>query len=320
MEPDHFRGVFIKDQQNLNAFSPVADDYHRYMILNDQIALRSQIDCKATTSAGEIVFEIKSRAVAPLRYDIFRYTDYLDYSLNQVTGYLHSYEREYYDLIRGAFLKYYFQLKIGQMDGAFIGYHNTVSSFGFEYARVSEIERLLFGDSYKADMTFVMTTRLLSFLLDHVIKEVQSETFEFIKLGYFADGTTNKLVLIAELMDHDYAEFKQLVMDPVKGMENVVDFYDKVIGKKNLRAIRFDVSLFPILNGIINPLFYHDLRPGDSVELECEITNCGYVSYSEYMHFLLNAYKYEYMMLDQRFNGNWALAEKRFTLNTLNNV
>ena len=38
---------------------------------------------------------------------------------SQLRGVHSSYEREYYDLIRGAFLKYAFQLKIGQMDGAF---------------------------------------------------------------------------------------------------------------------------------------------------------------------------------------------------------
>jgi len=36
-----------------------------------------------------------------------------------------SYEREYYDLMRSAMLKYNFQVRIGKMNGVFIGYHNT---------------------------------------------------------------------------------------------------------------------------------------------------------------------------------------------------
>jgi len=36
-----------------------------------------------------------------------------------------SFERELYDLIRGGFLKYIMQMKIGQMQGAAIAYHNT---------------------------------------------------------------------------------------------------------------------------------------------------------------------------------------------------
>ena len=79
------------------------------MQLNNEISLRSQIDCKQTLDDGrKIVFEIKTRSVAPIRYDIANYKDYLDYDITQVYGSLNSYELEYYDLIRGAFLKYWF--------------------------------------------------------------------------------------------------------------------------------------------------------------------------------------------------------------------
>ncbi len=61
----------------------------------------------------KIVYEIKTRAAAPIRYDVFNYWNYLDYKIDGYNGMMKSYEREYYDLIRGAFMKYYFQLKIG---------------------------------------------------------------------------------------------------------------------------------------------------------------------------------------------------------------
>jgi hypothetical protein len=66
-----------------------------------------------------------------LRYDLVNYIDYLDYDIHQYYGRHSSYEREYYDLIRGGFLKYIFQCKIGGMDGAFVAYHNTQKIFGF---------------------------------------------------------------------------------------------------------------------------------------------------------------------------------------------
>ena len=44
------------------------------------------------------VFEIKTRALCPIRYDLPRYEDYLDYTLNQYKGIHSSFEREYYDL------------------------------------------------------------------------------------------------------------------------------------------------------------------------------------------------------------------------------
>lgn len=51
-------------------------------------------------------------------------------------------------MIRGAFLKYYYQMKIGDMDGAFIGYHNTKKMFGFEYVKLSTMEKILFGTKF----------------------------------------------------------------------------------------------------------------------------------------------------------------------------
>jgi hypothetical protein len=316
MEPDHFNHTFLKDRQNLSLHAPLEDDYHRFMVLNDTICLRSQIDSKSTTNEGNIVFEIKSRALAPLRYDITQYEKYLDYSINSIYGEINSYEREYYDLIRGAFLKYYFQLKIGRMDGAFIGYHNTKENFGFEYVKTSTIEKLIFGGSFKADIAFMMATRILTFILDKVIDEIKNEDFKFIKLGYYADSLKNVFVVTAELMNDEYLELKNLVIDHVHGMENIVDYYDKVVGKKNLRVVRFETKLFPILNGIHNPLFYHDLQRGDSIEMECAFKNCGYISYEEYMHFLLNAYKYEYIMIDSTFAGNWMYRDKIFSDST----
>ena len=44
------------------------------MILNKEIALWSQIDCYQKLKSGEkIVYEIKTRALAALRYDIINY-------------------------------------------------------------------------------------------------------------------------------------------------------------------------------------------------------------------------------------------------------
>lgn len=73
----------------------------------------------------EIIFELKTRATAVMRYDIENYIDYLDYEIVKYKGRHSSYEREYYDLIRGGFLKYIMQCKIGDMQGAMIAYHNT---------------------------------------------------------------------------------------------------------------------------------------------------------------------------------------------------
>lgn len=91
------------------------EDYFRYMKAG-KMFLRSQIDARGHDENGDpIVFELKTRATAPLRYDIINYVDYLDYNIVKFKGQSCSFEREFYDLIRGGFLKYIMQMKIGQM-------------------------------------------------------------------------------------------------------------------------------------------------------------------------------------------------------------
>jgi hypothetical protein len=52
-----------------------------------KMLLRSQIDARGTDAQGNpIVFEIKTRATAPLRYDMPNYIDYLDYNIVKYKG------------------------------------------------------------------------------------------------------------------------------------------------------------------------------------------------------------------------------------------
>ena len=85
-------------------------DHHRFMKLNNDVCLRSQIDCKAINPITKkpFVFEIKTRTCCPMRYDFNNYFEYYDYKIDKKNGIHSSFEREYYDLIRGGFLKYSF--------------------------------------------------------------------------------------------------------------------------------------------------------------------------------------------------------------------
>jgi len=81
---------------------------HRMRKMNNML-VRSQIDCEAVSDDGSYyVYEIKTRAVAPQRYDVENVKDYLDYEIMKRSGVHSSYEREYFDLIRSILIKYYF--------------------------------------------------------------------------------------------------------------------------------------------------------------------------------------------------------------------
>ncbi len=135
-----------------------------------KLLLRSQIDARGTDHNGNpIVFELKTRATAPLRYDIQNYIDYLDYQIVKFKGQHSSFEREYYDLIRGGFLKYIMQMKIGRMQGAAIAYHNTQKIFGFEYIPLEQMEKRVFGCPEFSDIVFNSSLSLIEKILDFVL-------------------------------------------------------------------------------------------------------------------------------------------------------
>jgi hypothetical protein len=116
IDKDFFNDHFVMDLETnlpkkeleMSAEQLWEGDYFRYM-KSGNIMLRSQIDCKGKNPQGEdIVFELKTRATCVLRYDVSSYINHLDYSIFKYKGQQNSFEREYYDLIRGGFLKYIF--------------------------------------------------------------------------------------------------------------------------------------------------------------------------------------------------------------------
>ncbi|KAG8214887.1 hypothetical protein J3R82DRAFT_10058 [Butyriboletus roseoflavus] len=117
---------------------------YRYA-MSDRFVMRSQLDCFDPRLPGTGVFDIKTRAAVPIRLDILNYEENSGYLIKTLTGPLESFEKEYYDLIRSAFLKYSFQARIGNMDGVLVAYHNTARIFGFQYVSLEEMEERLYG-------------------------------------------------------------------------------------------------------------------------------------------------------------------------------
>ncbi|KAF8158335.1 mitochondrial protein Pet127-domain-containing protein [Crassisporium funariophilum] len=109
--------------------------------------MRSQLDCQDNRLPGTGVFDIKTRACVSIRMDILNYEENAGYMIKNLHGVLESFEREYYDLIRSAFLKYSFQARIGNMDGVMVTYHNTERIFGFQYIPLKEMDERLFGST-----------------------------------------------------------------------------------------------------------------------------------------------------------------------------
>jgi len=134
--------------------------------------MRSQLDAYDKRVPGTGMFDLKTRAVVSIRMDAANFQQGLGYEIRHRQGQWESYEREYYDMIRSAFLKYSLQVRMGRMDGIYVAYHNTQRIFGFQYIPLSEMDFALHGTNNKTlgDREYKLSLTLLNELLDRASK------------------------------------------------------------------------------------------------------------------------------------------------------
>ncbi|KAF8895406.1 mitochondrial protein Pet127-domain-containing protein [Infundibulicybe gibba] len=137
---------------------------------SQRFVMRSQLDCHDSRLPGTGVFDIKTRACLPIRLDILNFEENSGYLIRKQHGLMESFEREYYDLIRSAFLKYSFQARIGNMDGVIVAYHNTSRMFGFQYVPLGEMDERLFGPGAGGDRVFEKCIGLLEVVADEITR------------------------------------------------------------------------------------------------------------------------------------------------------
>lgn len=161
----------------------------------DKILLRSQLDCH-DPNLPRHTFDLKTRAVLPVRMDLNNYHSYRDYRILTNTGLYCSFEREYYDMCRSAFLKYNFQVRIGDMDGIFVAYHNVFEIFGFQYVSRAEMDERIYGNSTTGDAAFNLILQIYNAILDEIVPLYPATST--LRLTFSVDKVGNRLVVFAE--------------------------------------------------------------------------------------------------------------------------
>jgi hypothetical protein len=143
-----------------------AEAFH-YTTIGDFL-LRSQLDAHDPRLPGTGMFDLKTRAVVSVRMDADAYEEGSGYEIRSRHGEWESFDREYYDMIRAAFLKYSLQVRMGRMDGIFVAFHNTERIFGFQYISLPEMDYALHGtdDTTTGDSEFKLSLELLNRVLD----------------------------------------------------------------------------------------------------------------------------------------------------------
>ena len=149
---------------------PEANSYH-YSALGD-IMVRSQLDAQDSRLPGTGVFDLKTRAALTVRMDVKNYEEMRGYEIRHRFGLYESFEREYYDMIRAAFLKYSLQVRLGRMDGIFVAFHNTTRVFGFQYIPLEEMDLAIHGqpDPSLGNKELALSMEILNDVLDQATK------------------------------------------------------------------------------------------------------------------------------------------------------
>lgn len=132
---------------------------------SDKFVMRSQLDCSDDRLPRK-TFDLKTRAVIAVRQDRANWVESSGYQIRHATGLFESFEREMWDMNRSAFLKYYFQARIGHMDGIFVAFHSTAAMYGFQYIPLEDMAESVFGSVEMGEQAFRLTIGLVEKLLD----------------------------------------------------------------------------------------------------------------------------------------------------------
>ncbi|PHH89253.1 hypothetical protein CDD83_6420 [Cordyceps sp. RAO-2017] len=154
-----------------------AEEAYHFTTMGD-FMLRSQLDAYDKRLPGTGMFDLKTRAVVSIRMDVAGYEKGVGYEIRERFGNWESFEREYFDMIRAAFLKYSLQVRMGRMDGIFVAFHNTQRIFGFQYISLEEMDQALHEttDLRLGDQEFKFSIALLNDLMDRATKRFPGRT------------------------------------------------------------------------------------------------------------------------------------------------
>lgn len=141
-DPKHFekylKSAEEKPEEDVSA-------YHYAKI--GKFVVRSQLDAIDSRLPGTGTFDIKTRAVCAIRFDITHTDNFpTNYEINRTYGLYESFERELFDAARIVMFKYSLQARLGNMDGIFMAFHNIKKFLGFQYLPLSEIDNYFFGE------------------------------------------------------------------------------------------------------------------------------------------------------------------------------
>lgn len=211
---------FSKFLKSSNIEPDLAESAYHYAKLGNFL-MRSQLDAYSPDLPGTGVFDLKTRAVCAVRYDL-AHSDFhpTDYSITKQFGLYESFERELFDLARSTMLKYTFQARIGNMDGIFLAYHNIRKTFGFQYIPQSFMDHIFHGYEHSEPSSNYRNEKRPSTDIGHDPSKIPHEALDDyldeianFKLSHYQDSREVLSTYMAEFEFQTSVKLWQDVMD-----------------------------------------------------------------------------------------------------------
>ncbi|KAK2748094.1 hypothetical protein FQN57_001217 [Myotisia sp. PD_48] len=169
-------------KSNVNRLDKIdnSPEVYHYSTCGDFL-MRSQLDAHDSRLPGTGMFDLKTRAVLSIRMNAKEPEEGAGYQIKSNFGHFESFEREYFDMMRAAFLKYHLQVRIGRMDGIFVAFHNTERIFGFQYISLPEMDLAIHGQESTTlgDSEFKLSLGLWNDILNMVTEQFPKQTIRF---------------------------------------------------------------------------------------------------------------------------------------------
>ncbi|TPX24664.1 hypothetical protein DIZ76_010098 [Coccidioides immitis] len=208
------------------------ETYH-YSTCGDFL-MRAQLDAYDPRLPGTGMFDLKTRAVVSIRMDAKNPDKGIGYEIKDRFGDYESFEREYFDMARSAFLKYSLQVRVGRMDGIFVAFHNTQRIFGFQYLALPEMDRALHGqeDVALGDAEFVHSITLWNKVLNAATAQFPEQSLRF----HFEtrDGVVPFMYIFAEpVTEEEIDEIQTRNQEEIEKIQHKLlypELYDKSEG------------------------------------------------------------------------------------------
>ncbi|EME81983.1 uncharacterized protein MYCFIDRAFT_115596, partial [Pseudocercospora fijiensis CIRAD86] len=229
---DEYEKYRKSDPRQVSEESRTAPEAYQYTTMGDFL-MRSQLDAYDPRLPGNGTFDLKTRAVVSVRMKANDHEDMTGYEIYGLQGHYGSYEREFYDMTRTTMLKYMLQARMGRMNGIFVAYHNVERIFGFQYVPISEMDRVLHGqtDACLGDQEFKASLKMLNDVLDKATARFPEQSlrihFETQEPKETGEGTAiTAMNIFAEPMSEDEIDTIQS-----KSKEKIQEYERTILGK-----------------------------------------------------------------------------------------